>query len=291
MNADDLLQGEARGRAPRVYRETKRLWICAAAVSLAWLGLIWFRSTGVYATLNSHVSTLQLKFTTRSVVEEQPLELLERLGKPFSPVLLSLYRKEPQLGVDGVRYPPKLGDGIVVEEGLFLHDLARKIQARHTLEVGFASGYSAVFLLAAGRDRSGVTHTAIDPFETSDYHGVGMQQVKSIGMESRFRLMEDFSSFAIPQLVREKKKFDLIFIDGDHKFDSAFVDFTLADLVCEKGGYILLHDRWMPSIQTLARYIGKNREDYQEEPSATSNIAVFRKVGEDARHWRHFVPF
>ncbi|MFN7938827.1 MAG: class I SAM-dependent methyltransferase [Bryobacteraceae bacterium] len=291
MQADNLLRSEAGAGAPRAIPDNKRLWICAAAVSLAWLGLIWFRSTSAYGSLNSFISSVQLRLT-RSAVTEQPVGLLERLGKPYAPTLVSLYRQEPQLGVDGAKYTPKLGDGVVVEEGLFLHDLARKINARNTLEVGFASGYSAVFLLAASQDRSGTTHTAIDPFETSDYHGVGIQLVKSVGMESRFRLMEEFSSLAIPQLAREKKKFDLIFIDGDHKFDSAFLDFTLADMVVENGGYILLHDRWMSSIQTMVRYIEKNRADYRAEFSdAVPNIAVFRKVSKDTRNWQHFVPF
>lgn len=265
--------------------------VVAAAVSMAWLGLMWFRSTAVYATLNSYVSSVQLRFT-RSARDQQPLQLLDRLGKPFAPALVSLYKQEPQLGVDGVRHAPKLGDGIIVEEGMFLYDLARRTNARNTLEVGFASGYSAVFLLAAGQGRSEVTHTAIDPFEKSDYHGVGIELVKSVGMENRFRFMEDFSSLAIPQLAKEKKKFDIIFIDGDHKFDSAFVDFTLADLVVEKGGYILLHDRWMSSVQSLVSFIVKNRSDYTAEfSSAAPNIAVFRKVDQDKRNWQHFVPF
>ena len=38
----------------------------------------------------------------------------------------------------------------------------------------------------------------------------------------------DFSHNVLPQLAQEGRKFEFIFIDGDHKFDGILVDFYYA---------------------------------------------------------------
>jgi predicted O-methyltransferase YrrM len=260
-------------------------------VSTAWLAFLWFRTTTQYVALSSAISSVYVYFS-RPEADSVPVEKLQLLGQPFATALTSLYLHEPQLGTDGVPHRPALGDGIKISEGLFMFDLARRVQARKTMEVGLASGYSAVFFLAAVHANGGGTHVAMDPFENSAYAGVALQKVKQIGMERNFRFLEEFSYIAIPQLARKGEKFDVIFIDGNHRFDDVFVDFTLADQVCAPGGYILLHDRWMPSIQRAVSFISRNRADYRAEffPDIP-NIAVFRRVGQDKRAWNHYVPF
>jgi hypothetical protein len=57
------------------------------------------------------------------------------------------------------------------------------------------------------------------------------------------------------------------------------------------GGYIILDDMWMPSTRTAAAFIRSNRKDFQEITTPVSNVAAFRRIGEDARDWHHFVEF
>lgn len=47
------------------------------------------------------------------------------------------------------------------------------------------------------------------------------------------------------------EKFDLIFIDGSHRFDDVLVDFTLAAELCPIGGSIVFDDAFMKSIWTV----------------------------------------
>ena len=109
-------------------------------------------------------------------------------------------------------------------------------------------------------------------------------------MEGRFRFMEALSISALPVLASEGLKFDVIFIDGDHRFDTQLADFLLSDAVCPKGGYILLHDVWMASTRKLISFIERNRPDYKRQP-ANVDIATFQKIDDDRRDWRHFVEF
>ncbi|MFN7919894.1 MAG: class I SAM-dependent methyltransferase [Bryobacteraceae bacterium] len=274
-----------------VRANSRALWLCAGLVSLGWLGLMWFLTTTHWVSLNSAISSIYI-FFSRPEVDQVPVENLKPLGAPYAAALTKLYQKEPQKGTDGVMHKPMLGVGIKISEGMFMYDLARRVKARNTMEVGLASGYSPFFFLAATHANGGGTHVAMDPFQNTDFYGVGLQAVRDAGLEHDFRFMEQYSQLAIPELVKEGKKFEVIFIDGDHRFDGTIIDFSLADLACAPGCYIVLHDRWMPSVQRVVSWIRKNRPDYQPEfSSQVPNLGVFRKVGEDKRQWTHYVPF
>jgi hypothetical protein len=147
-----------------------------------------------------------------------------------------------------------------------------------------------VFFLAALSQNGHGAHVAIDPFEKTDWHGLGLHKVEELGLQPRFRFIEAKSVSAMPQLAAEGSPFQVIFVDGDHRFDAEMVDFVLSDNLCAKGGYLLFHDIWMPSTQKLVSFIRKNRPDYVAIPTGT-NIAAFQKTGEDRRDWRKFEDF
>lgn len=217
---------------------------------------------------------------------------LDTLPQPFSRLLLSMHNHEPQLGVDGVRHPLDPSTGIGVADGLYIYDLVRQVRPLCTVEVGFAEGFSTMYFLAALHSNGSAVHVAVDPYETSAWHGIGLQKVKEAGMRERFRFLPAKSIAALPELNREAKPYEIILIDGDHRFDGAFTDFVLSDPICPKGGYILLHDLWLPSTKKVIAYIEHNRPDYARRPvPAGVNLAAFQKVGEDQRHWIHFVDF
>jgi predicted O-methyltransferase YrrM len=159
------------------------------------------------------------------------------------------------------------------------------------LEIGLAYGYSTCFFLAAQKANGGEQHIACDPYQFTQFHGIGFQKAPQFGLEKSFRLVGEFSSVAIPMLKMEGLKFDVIYIDGSHFFDDTLVDFTLSNLVCAENGYIILDDMWMPSIQKVVAFIDRNRKDYVKENTPEQNITVYRKVGPDDRDWQHFVDF
>lgn len=85
-------------------------------------------------------------------------------------------------------------------------------------------------------------------------------------MEDSFEFIPERSHPALAKLADKKLTFDVMFIDGAHLYDIAFADFVLADALCPKQGYILLHDTWMGSVQRIISFIEKNRLDFTRQP-------------------------
>lgn len=216
--------------------------------------------------------------------------ILSPLPLPFRSALLSMYNGESQLGSDGERHSL---DGITLigpEQGMWLYSLCREAKPKNTLEIGLAYGYSAVYFLAAIRENGVGLHTAVEPFQ-SHWHGIGWRRPRSLGMSDSFRLIEEKSVSALVHFADRGEMFEVIFIDGNHRFDDVFVDFTLSAELCPMGGCIILDDMWMPSIRRAVAFIRSNRKDFEELKTPVSNIAAFRRIGEDEREWNHYVPF
>lgn len=216
-------------------------------------------------------------------------EILGPLPPSFRSALVSMYRGEPQLGSDGELHGLN-GTCIFPELGMWLFDLCRQLKPQNTLEIGLAYGYSTVYLLAAIRENGVGRHTAVDPFQ-SHWHGIGRSQARRLGMSDSFRYVDEKSVPALVHFADRGETFELIYIDGNHRFDDAFVDFTLAAEVCATGGYIVLDDLSMPSIYRAVAFIRSNRKDFEEVTISAPNIAAFRRIGQDTREWDHYVDF
>lgn len=213
------------------------------------------------------------------------------LGESFATALSSMYSGAPQLGLDGVRHAIDEDTRISVEKGMLIYRLCRETGARRTLEIGCAYGFSTLYFLAALRSDATATHIAIDPFERSQWSGIGAQKVEEVKMSHAFTLIEQKSVIAIPRLISEGAHFDVVLVDGNHRFDDVLVDFTLAAFVCQDGGLLILDDLWMPSIRKAVSFIRQNRPDFEEIPGDPSGMSVFRRIGPDKRDWRHFREF
>jgi predicted O-methyltransferase YrrM len=216
---------------------------------------------------------------------------LAEIGEPFAGVLGSIYGGEPQSGQDGLQYEVDRVTRISIQAGLDLYHACRAMKAQLTMEIGCAYGFSTLYFLAAHATRSAAAHVAIDPWENSTWHGIGVENVKKTGMQGKFRLIEEPSVVGIPMLMGDGTLFDVIFIDGNHRFDDVLVDFTLSARVCKQGGLIILDDMWMPSIRKAVSFVQRNRTDFEEVSMVEENLCAFRKIGEDKRSWTHFEDF
>jgi predicted O-methyltransferase YrrM len=220
----------------------------------------------------------------------QPDEILSPLPPPFRAALLSMYNGEPQLGSDGKRHSIDGNTRISPEQGMWLYSLCRAAKPKTTLEIGLGYGFSTVYFLAAIRENSVGHHTAVDPFQ-SHWDGIGWRQSRSLDMSDSFRCIEEKSVSALVHFADRGEMFEVIFIDGNHRFDDVFVDFTLSAELCPIGGCIVLDDMWMPSIRMAVAFIRSNRKDFEEIGTPISNIVAFRRISEDARKWQHYVKF
>jgi predicted O-methyltransferase YrrM len=206
-------------------------------------------------------------------------------------LLDSMYAGEPQLGIDGRHHAIDESTRISREQGAVLAGIHRLVGPDLSIEIGLAYGFSTVFFLAAIRDGGGGRHLAIDPYQRGLWHGIGLTRATLLGMEDRFECLEKPSRLALPELAAAGRRAQLVYIDGDHKFDSALLDFLLADAICDIDGCVIFDDMWLPSIRKAVRFIEANRPDYALLDSPLPNIALFRKTSDDRRDWRHYVEF
>lgn len=195
------------------------------------------------------------------------------------------------IGIEDIKKNIDLPDNIKssavkFSEGEYLHNLIKQNKFKKTLETGFGLGLSAASIITASQS----LHVGIDPFQ-ANYENYGLKNIEKLGLKSHLEFYADYSHCVLPKLLSEKRTFDFIFIDGDHKFDGQFVDFYYASLLIEKNGFIVLHDTWMRSTTYLVNYIKKNRKDFTHVPQELRNICVFKKTGVDERDWVHFEGF
>jgi predicted O-methyltransferase YrrM len=187
----------------------------------------------------------------------------------------------------GIRLPETIrASAVKFSEGEYLHELVRANGFRNTLETGFGLGVSAASIMTASRGR----HVAIDPFQ-ADYDDCGLKNLERLGLTPNLEFYADYSHSVLPRLLGQGRRFEFIFIDGDHKFDGQFVDFYYAASLIEPDGFIVLHDTWMRGTTYLVNYVRANRKDFAPVPQRLRNIAVFRKRGADRRDWLHFEGF
>lgn len=179
---------------------------------------------------------------------------------------------------------------ISMEQGAAINQIMRRFSVVDSLEIGFCYGFSTIWILDALQGKQNAHHIAIDPFERTHWHGVGLSQAKRLEFGEGFEWVEDYSIHVLSDFIREKRKFDFVFIDGNHRFDDVIVDFYLADQVIDAGGIIALDDMWMPSIQKAVAFILGNRA-YRILPQPIRNMAVLIKQQSDDRNWDHFIRF
>jgi predicted O-methyltransferase YrrM len=179
---------------------------------------------------------------------------------------------------------------ISILQGSELNRILRDIKAAQTLEIGFAYGFSTIWLLDAVATQGG-RHNAVDPFEKRRWGGVGLHQVsQTTGFDKLFKWHEAFSIHALSDFTRSGETFDAVFIDGNHRFDDVIVDFYLADQVLRVGGIMAFDDMWMDSVKSVASFVALNRH-YELVPQRADTMAAFRKIAHDDRLWDHYVPF
>lgn len=218
--------------------------------------------------------------------------VLDALPADFKEALKSMYANKKQMGTDNKMYKLDLATSILPEQGMCIYNLCCETKPKRTLEIGFAYGFSTVFFLAAIKTNGGGHHVAIDPFEQDCWNGIGLKKVKELRMDSFFTHLPQFDLFGIPDLVKEKHKYDIVFVDGDHRFDYILLDFTLSDYLLAEDGYIIFHDLWMPSTKKVIEFINNNRADYQAQENIDSpQMKIFKKIGNDTRPWDYYKSF
>jgi len=136
---------------------------------------------------------------------------------------------------------------------------------------------------------------SIDPFQSTQWRGAGRRLLRESGVEHLHSLLEEKAESALPRLIAEGARFDLALIDGDHRFEYAFVDVFFARRLLGSGKLIVMDDGWMPSVRKCAAFFeaaGLCGREPTPVGSPLSKFILLRVTSEgDAREWNEFTNF
>ena len=144
------------------------------------------------------------------------------------------------------------------------HDLIRKVlkqtKAKHTLEVGFAYGTSALAFAEHHQEmgNTGIVHTILDPNQKGTGEGhwesIGIANLKRVGFGKQYKLIEESSATALPALLKKKKVWlDVALIDGWHLFDYTLLDIFYCLAMVRVGGVVIVDDKRMKAVRAAGK--------------------------------------
>ena len=200
------------------------------------------------------------------------------------PVLAQIYRDGLVTMPSGHTRPVEC-TGVARQEGQRIYELVLRERPHRTLEVGMAFGLSSLWICQALGELGTGHHIAIDPHQAGDYENAGLANVARAGCAERFTFYGEPSHRVLPRLEAEGLKVDLIFIDGMHLFDYAFVDLFFADRLLRPGGVLIFHDVGLPGVAKVVRFAVGNLSYVEESRPARTPAArrVLRRARRLAR--------
>lgn len=123
------------------------------------------------------------------------------------------------------------------------------------LEIGCFEGRATVWFLEHGMDTYGSSITCIDTFKGSAEHvGLDMDDLYSrfqanmgeaLGVGQRCEVIRKTSYEGLADLIKNKAKFDFIYVDGSHTAYDTMTDACMAWPMLQRGGIMLFDDyKW-----------------------------------------------
>lgn len=112
--------------------------------------------------------------------------------------------------------------------------LAREMQPKNILEIGI--GYDA-FSTHVWIHECGANVTTVDKRDWGAFGHHFMEIHKE-----RYKFIEGRSEEVLPYAIKQGKKYDLIYIDGDHAYEGCKRDILLCQQLLAPGGVIVMDD-------------------------------------------------
>jgi hypothetical protein len=141
-----------------------------------------------------------------------------------------------------------------------ISNLMNEMKTTHTLEIGMAYGASTLAFcgMHSNLNLQGSEHIAIDPFQLKDYDDCGVISVQNASLDKYLQIYYEPSCYVLPQLMQQGKKYDLIYIDGSHIFEDAFLDAYFALRLLRSGGVMLLDDSSDAHVAKVISFLRSN---------------------------------
>lgn len=198
--------------------------------------------------------------------------------------------------LDGSEHEP-FPVAIPTDEGEALRSWVVREGARTTIEVGLGYAISTLFICDGllANVGSAARHVAIDPNQRTRFSNVGIHILQDAGFDDLIEFHEEPSEITLPRLLEQRRSFDLAFVDGNHRFDWAFVDLVYLGRLVKPGGVVFVDDHQLPAIERAVSFFVKNLGWQVLEVSDSDPLhgwVVLRTSdAPDERDFDHFVGF
>jgi predicted O-methyltransferase YrrM len=186
---------------------------------------------------------------------------------------------------------------IAASEGEALRDWVIRERASRTIEIGLGYGISALFICEGllTNHAADAHHVALDPKQATRFANCGLQFLDEARVSELVEFLPTASEIALPGFLLEGRRFDLAFVDGNHRFDGVFLDLIYLERLVRAGGIIFADDYQLPSVARAASFSTNNLGWTLEEVSTNEprhHWAVLRTARTPLeRGFDHFVDF
>ncbi len=162
----------------------------------------------------------------------------------------------------------------------FLNEYISKNGCRKIMEIGVADGENARTMVM-------VATQSFSPEEV-EYYGFDLFMDSSRMIQVRrklemtrckFRLFKGDSVETLPKALKTLPKMDLVFIDGDHSYETVKSDWENSESLMHNETAVFFHNYGFSGVRRLVNSI--SREEYQVEiihPSSDYDTALVKKV-------------
>lgn len=218
----------------------------------------------------SFFQNIHLKYTNNKLnYTNNILNYAEILARRYSSILnlisskdkkliLKHFRKE-ELILQKIKNFMSIEGWLNIKEACELYKIIDSLKGKKLIicEIGSWLGRSSYVLAKAIKNKKSSILYCIDPFNgTGDKYSSIIYKhdqnklvnpllvefknnMESMGVSKVIKVIQGYSSNVINKF---NKKIDLLFIDGNHNYDSVLKDFLLWLKLIKKGGYIVFHD-------------------------------------------------
>jgi predicted O-methyltransferase YrrM len=181
-------------------------------------------------------------------------------------------------------------------EGEALRGWVAREGVTRTIEIGLGYGISALFVCEGLLESGGpdARHVVLDPYQAR-LGNCGLQVLEEAGLVPLVEHHAEESQLALPRLLGEGRRFDLAFVDGNHRFDGVFLDLVYLGRLLRRGAVVFLDDYQLPAVVRAASFCLRNLGWTLEEVSPADALhqwAVLRTaIAPDERPFDFYVEF